>query len=174
MPVYKLIKSYTRQWRLLLIGRLDSKILLIVFKTLRFLGAFLVGAFLQKRVDYSHSFSSVFFFDTAKVTKIVLPKVVQIFNCTCWPRKLNQKGFSFFPRNIQYRDRSPSVFLALSDFFEKKTFPQGVRRSIFFIWFNLVQLLGFSSAVEENTLILWSRFVFEPRYGAYLGRSRLV
>ena len=36
---------------------------------------FLVGAFLKKKVDYSHCFSSVFFFDTPEVTKIVLPKV---------------------------------------------------------------------------------------------------
>ena len=40
---------------------------------------FLVGAFLEKRVDYSHGFSSVFFklkkkFDTPEVTKIVLPQ----------------------------------------------------------------------------------------------------
>ena len=37
----------------------------------------LVGAFLNKRVDYSHGFSSVFFFETKEVTKIVLPKVLQ-------------------------------------------------------------------------------------------------
>ena len=44
---------------------------------------FLVGAFLEKRVDYSHGFSSVCFlknfFDTPEVTKIVLPKVLQNF-----------------------------------------------------------------------------------------------
>ena len=42
----------------------------------------LVGAFLEKRVDYSHGFSSVFFlkffFDTPEVTKIVL-QVLQNF-----------------------------------------------------------------------------------------------
>ena len=32
---------------------------------------FLVGAFLEKRVDYSHGFSSVFF-DTPEVTKVDL------------------------------------------------------------------------------------------------------
>ena len=35
--------------------------------------------FLGKRVHYSHGFSSVFFFDTPEVTKIVLPKVLQNF-----------------------------------------------------------------------------------------------
>ena len=93
---------------------------------------FLVGAFLKKRVDYSHGFSSVFFkffFDTPEVTKIVLPKVLQNFqmtpNCTCWPKELNQKGF---PRNIQYRTRPkgpPFSFSALRDFVWKK-FPQRV------------------------------------------------
>ena len=39
---------------------------------------FLVGAFLEKRVDYSHGFSSVFIFDTPEVTKIVR-QVVQNF-----------------------------------------------------------------------------------------------
>ena len=86
---------------------------------------FLVGAFLKKIVDYSHGFSSVFFQKTLtksndysqlfslksflrppKVTKIVVPKVLQNFEktpkCTCWFKELNQKGF---PRNIQYRTR---------------------------------------------------------------------
>ena len=45
---------------------------------------FLVGAFLEKRVDYSHGFSSVFFFDTPEVTKIV-QQVLQNFMV----RKLN-------------------------------------------------------------------------------------
>ena len=34
----------------------------------------LVGAFLKQRVDYSHGFSSVIFFDTPEVTEIVLPQ----------------------------------------------------------------------------------------------------
>ena len=42
-------------------------------------GWFLVGAFLEKRVDHSHGFSSVFFFDAPELTKIVLPKVLQNF-----------------------------------------------------------------------------------------------
>ena len=74
---------------------------------------FLVCAFL-KRADYSHGFSSVFFFDTPEVTKIVLPKVLQNFkktpNCTLWPKEQNQKVFQ---RNIQYRTRpkgSPFIF----------------------------------------------------------------
>ena len=67
------------------------------------------------------------FFDTPEVTKIVLPKVLQNFrvlqNCTCWPRELNQKGFSFFPRNIQYRARlkgPPFSFFGIVTFFRKK------------------------------------------------------
>ena len=40
---------------------------------------FLVGAFFEKRVDYSHGFSSVFFPDTPEVSKIVLRKVLQNF-----------------------------------------------------------------------------------------------
>ena len=69
----------------------------------RTLAVFLVGAFLEKRVDCSHGFSSVFFFDTPEVTKIVLPKVLQNFkktpNCTFGPRELNEKVFfSFFFR----------------------------------------------------------------------------
>ena len=69
---------------------------------------FLVGAFLKKRVDYSHGFSSVFFKDQngPELTKIVLPKVLQNLQktpkYTWWPKELNQKGF---PRNIQYRTR---------------------------------------------------------------------
>ena len=39
---------------------------------------FLVGTFLEKRVNYSHGFLSVFFFDTPEETKIVL-QVLQNF-----------------------------------------------------------------------------------------------
>ena len=39
----------------------------------------LVGAFLKKRVDYSYGSSSVFFFGTPEVTKIILPEVLQNF-----------------------------------------------------------------------------------------------
>ena len=49
------------------------------------------------------------FFDTPEVTEIVLPKVLQNFkktaNCTWWSKELNQKGFPFFPRNVQYQAR---------------------------------------------------------------------
>ena len=38
---------------------------------------FLVGAFLKKRVDYSHGFSSVFFFRYTWSDQIVLPEVLQ-------------------------------------------------------------------------------------------------
>ena len=41
------------------------------------MGLFLDDAYLEKRVDYCHGFSSVFFFDTPEVTKIVLPEVLQ-------------------------------------------------------------------------------------------------
>ena len=85
---------------------------------------FLVGAFLKKRVDYSHGFSSVFFKDQNRpeLTKIVLPKVLQNLQktpkCTWWSKELNQKGF---PRNIQYRTRPKGppfqFFSALWDFF---------------------------------------------------------
>ena len=72
---------------------------------------FLVGAFHEKRVNYSHGFPSVFFFDTPEVTKIVLPKILQNFKVspksTWWPKKLNEpkRIFLFFPRNIQHRAR---------------------------------------------------------------------
>ena len=61
------------------------KIIWLVFLIENFT-PFSVSAFLKKRVDYSHGFSGVFFFDTPEVTKIVLPKVLQNFkktpNCT--------------------------------------------------------------------------------------------
>ena len=64
---------------------------------------FLVGAFLEKRVYYSHGFSSVFFFDTPEVTKIVLPTVLQNFKLYLLAQGTESKGFPFYPRNIQYR-----------------------------------------------------------------------
>ena len=63
-----------------------------------FVSVFSVGAFLKKRVDYSHGFSSVFSFDTPEVIKIVLTKVLQNFkapNCTFWPRELDYNICSF-------------------------------------------------------------------------------
>ena len=70
------------------------------------------------------------FFDTLEVTKTVLLKVLRNFKktpkCTCWLKKLNQKGF---PRNIQNRARPKgplfSFCSALRDFFGKKCFPKG-------------------------------------------------
>ena len=53
---------------------------IVNLKISQFMGTdfhFLVGAFLEKRVDYSHGFLSVFFkffFDTPEVNKIVLPQ----------------------------------------------------------------------------------------------------
>ena len=89
----------------------------------------------MKRVEYSHGFSSVFFFDTPEVTKIVLPKVLQKFkktpNCTCWPKELSQKGF---PRNIQYqtRPKGPFSFFGIVRLFsDKKFFPQRVPLQLF-------------------------------------------
>ena len=124
-------------------------------------------------------------FDTPEVTKLVLPKVPQNFketpNCTCWPKKLNQKGF---PRNIQYRTRPKrppfQFFSALRDFFRKKISQSspfnffGVLRQNgcgkipkipLSIFFGIVRLFpkNLSGAVEENTLTLWSPFaIFEP------------
>ena len=90
---------------------------------------FLNGAFLKKRFDYSHGFSSVFF-DTPEVTKIVLPKNLQNFkktpNSTRWPKELNQKVFfPFFPRNIQYRAKlkAPFQFFRQCATFRKKNPP---------------------------------------------------
>ena len=110
---------------------------------------FSVAAFLKKIVDYSHGFSSVFFQKTLtkshdysrlfslksflrppKVTKIVIPKVLQNFEkttkCTCWFKELNQKGF---PRNIQYRTRPKGppfrLFSALCDFCSNFFPPKG-------------------------------------------------
>ena len=71
------------------------------------------------------------------MTKIVLPKVEQIFmvsNCTCWPRELYQKGVSFFPHNIQYRARLKGphfqLFRHYVTFFGEKI-PQRFPASIF-------------------------------------------
>ena len=72
-------------------------------------------------------FSRRFFFETPEVTKVVLPKVLQNFkktpNCTCWPQETNQKGFSFFPQNIQYRTRlkgPPFSFFGIARLFCEK------------------------------------------------------
>ena len=91
----------------------SEKLLQIVLKQLNNETCFLVGVLLEKRVDYRHGFSSVFFFDTPEVTKIV-PQNFMVSNWTIWPTELNQKGFPFFPCNIHYRARLKGC---LSDFF---------------------------------------------------------
>ena len=64
--------------------------------------SFLVGAFLEKRVDYSHGFSSVFFLRPPELTKIVLPKVLQNFKFHLLAQGTEPKSF---PHNIQCRTR---------------------------------------------------------------------
>ena len=97
---------------------------------------FLVGAFLQKKVDYSHGFLSVFFHifnffrytgsDQITCTPKVLRKLKKTPNCTPSPKELNQKGF---PRNIQYRTiPKSSVFFST---FPGKFFSRSVLPSIF-------------------------------------------
>ena len=101
----------------------------------------LVGAFLKKRVDYSHGFSSVFFSRPPELTKIVLPKVLPNFQktpkCTCWPKELNQKSF---PSNIQYRTRPNLHF---------RFFRHCVTFFNFFPW---------KGSQVTNTLKFWSPF----------------
>ena len=121
-----------------------------------------------------------------------LPKVLQNFKvspkCTSWPRELNQKRFSFFPRNIQYRariKRPHSVFSALCDFlrffFHQRAlfYFSGVLRqngrwkipkgSPFQFSFRHCETFfskkNFSSKGSQltNSLTLWSPFaIFEP------------
>ena len=118
----------------------------------------------------------MFFSKTTEVTKTVLPKVLQNFrktpNCTCWPKELNQKGF---PCNIQYRTRlkGPLHFFGVLRQNGRWKIPKGAP----FSFFRHLRLFSktFFGSVEENTLTLWSPFaIFEPRYGADLGRSRLL
>ena len=99
------------------------------FETAKLEKMFLVGAFLKKRVDYSHCFLSVFF-DTPEVTKIVLPKVLQNFLLYLLDQGTGPKRFFLFPRNIQYRARLEGppfqFFSGLRDFFFGKKFsPNG-------------------------------------------------
>ena len=77
----------------------------------------------------NYAFWSVFFFDTPEVTKIVRPKVLQIFhapNCTCWHRELDQKDFPFFrvPQCRARLKRPPFSFFDIEAFFKKKS-PEG-------------------------------------------------
>ena len=86
---------------------------------------FLVGTFLEKRVDYSHGFSSVFFLRPPELTKIVLPKVLQNFNFHLLAQGTEPKSF---PHSIQCRTRPKgppfSFFRHCETFFRKKNFPQ--------------------------------------------------
>ena len=122
--------------------------------------SFLVGAFLEKRVDYSHGFSSVFFLRPPALTKIVLPKVLQNFKFHLLAQGTEPKNF---PHNIQSRTRPkgpPFSFLALRDFFSEKFFSPKCPPSIF---------LGFATD-WDNTLKLCCLFpIFEPWIWRRLG-----
>ena len=95
--------------------------------------------FFKKRVDYSQFFSSVFFFDTPELTKIVLPKVLQNFkapNCTFSPSELDDESCSFFF----------SIAVSLSIFF-------GIVRFFQIFFHQRVPLQNFRGfREEENTL----------------------
>ena len=97
--------------------------------------SFLVGAFLKKRVDYSHGFLSVFFLRPPELTKIVLPKVLQNFKFHLLAQGTEPKSF---PHNIQYRTRPKSppfrFFSALRYFFSEKIFsPKGPSFNFFWV-----------------------------------------
>ena len=90
-------------------------------------------------------FRQCFFFDTHEVTKIVLPKVLQNFkktpNCACWPKAMNQKSFTFFPKHTipDETKGTPSIFLSFATEWMLKN-PDSAK------------FLGFAGTVEENTL----------------------
>ena len=138
---------------------------------------FLVAAFLKKRVDHSHGFSSAFF-QTTWSDQNSLPKVLQNFknnpNCTCWPKELNQKGF---PRNIQYRTRPKGLFwfffgtvwLFCKSFFHPSFFwsfatawmlknPKGSLLSVFSALWDFFQFFFVKGSKFTNTLTFWSPF----------------
>ena len=93
---------------------------------------FLVGAFLEKRVDYSHGFSLVFL-RPPELAKIVLPKVLQNFKFHLLAQGTEPKSF---PHNIQCRTRPKGppfqFFFGIARLFSEKKFPQRVPPS--FIW----------------------------------------
>ena len=68
-----------------------------------------------------------------ELTKIVLPKVRQNFQktpkCTCWPKELNQKGFT---RIIQYRTRPKGPFFGTVRLFSKLFSPR--KAPLQFFW----------------------------------------
>ena len=102
------------------------------------LGIFLVGAFLKKRVDYSHGFSSVYFLRPPELTKIVLPKVLQNFKFHLLAQGTEPKSF---PHNIQCRTRPKGFFFGIARLFSEKKFPQRVPPSIF-LGFAICDRLG--------------------------------
>ena len=95
---------------------------------------FLVGAFLEKRVDYRHGFSSVFFLRPPELTKIVLPKVLQNFKFHLLVQGTEPKSF---PHNIQCRTRPKGppfqFFRHCETFFRKKIFPKGSPLQFFWV-----------------------------------------
>ena len=86
---------------------------------------FLVGAFLEKRVDYSHGFSLVFL-RPPELAKIVLPKVLQNFKFHLLAQGTEPKSF---PHNIQCRTRPKGppfqFFFGIARLFSEKNFPKG-------------------------------------------------
>ena len=121
---------------------------------------FLVGAFLEKKIDYSHGFSSVFFLffrytlsGQNSSTPEVLPNFRKTPKCTRWPKELNQEGF---PRNIQYRTRPNDPLFSF--LWHCETF-----FTIFFHW------RVSDSPIHFEVLLLF----LSLRHVAELGRSRL-
>ena len=129
------------------------------------------------------------------MTKIVLSKVLQNFkasNCTFW--ELNQKGISFFPRNIQYRARLkglPFQFFGTVGLFSNVFFHQRV--PLKFFWWLATKQNGWKFSKRPPARQFgWTFWVFQVlqkkilwhsevlllflslRYGADLGRSLLV
>ena len=122
---------------------------------------FLVGAFLEKRVDYSHGFSSVLFLRPPELTKIVLPKFLPSFKFHLSAQGPETKSF---PHNIQCQTRQkgpqnffpqrvpPSICLGFpTDWVLKNS-----KGSPLSICFGVVRFFfrNFFSAVQENTLKL--------------------
>ena len=111
------------------------KIIMILISWLnkmKLICTFLLGAFLEKRVDYSHGFSAVLL-RPPELTKIVLPKVLQNFKFHLLAQGTEPKSF---PHNIQCRTRQkgpPFSFFGIAKlFFREKMFPQSLPPSIFF------------------------------------------
>ena len=83
----------------------------------------LVGALFAKRVDYSHGFSTVCFFDTSDVIKIVVPNVIQNPKLYLLVQGTEPKSFRFSAYHTipgQTKVSHISLFSALCNFL--KTF----------------------------------------------------